>query len=121
MDETRLQRRLAAVLAMDIAGYSRLMAADEENTHRRALAVMSDIVAPNIAAAQGRLVKKTGDGALVEFPTVVDALRCAVEIQRGTQLGEAELPTEQRIRFRDRRLKCPVDWATNSSISASSG
>jgi adenylate cyclase len=100
MDETRLQRRLAAVLAMDIAGYSRLMAADEENTHRRALAVISDIVAPNIAAAQGRLVKKTGDGALVEFPTVVDALRCAVEIQRSTQQGEADLAPDQRIRFR---------------------
>jgi len=100
MDETRLQRRLAAVLMMDIVGYSRLMVADEEGTHRRVLAVMSGIVEPNIAAAQGRLVKKTGDGALVEFSSVVDALRCAVEIQRNTQQGEAELPPGQRIRFR---------------------
>jgi adenylate cyclase len=100
MDVDRLQRRLAAVLAMDVVGYSRLMAADQEGTHRRCLAVMSSIVEPNIAAAQGRLVRKTGDGALVEFASVVDALRCAIEIQRNTQQSEADVPSGRRIRFR---------------------
>jgi adenylate cyclase len=100
MDGTRLQRRLAAVLIMDIASYSRLTATDEEGTHRRVLAVMSRIVEPNIAAAQGRVVKKTGDGVMVEFASVVEALRCAVEIQRATQQNEAALPLDQRIQFR---------------------
>jgi TolB-like protein len=85
---------------MDIASYGRLMGANEEATHRHVLGVMSGIVEPNVAAAQGRIVKKTGDGALVEFPTVVDALRCAVEIQRSTQRAEADLPSDQRLRFR---------------------
>jgi adenylate cyclase len=100
MGVARLQRRLAAVLLMDIAGYSRLMAADEEGTYRRVSAIMSGIVEPNVAAAQGRLVKKTGDGALVEFASVVDALRCAVEIQRATRQDQAAQRTNQRILFR---------------------
>ena len=100
MEVTRPQRRLAAVLAIDIAGYSLLMAADEEGTHRRAVKAMSEIVGPHLAAAQGRLVKNTGDGGLAEFPSVVDALRCAVEIQRVMARCEAALPLDRRIRFR---------------------
>jgi adenylate cyclase len=94
------ERRLTAILAADVAGYSRLMGADEEGTlaqlkaHRRAL------VDPQINEHRGRIVKTTGDGMLVEFGSVVDALRCAVEIQRGMVERNAEVPREKRIEFR---------------------
>src|SRR5438067_4808955 len=96
----RVERRLTAILAADVAGYSRLMGADEEGTlgqlkaHRRAL------VDPKIAEHGGRIVKTTGDGMLVEFASVVDALRCAVEVQRGMAERNAEVPQEKRIEFR---------------------
>src|SRR5262245_59971574 len=95
-----VQRRLTAILAADVAGYSRLMAADEEGTlaqlkgHRKAL------VDPKIAEHRGRIVKTTGDGMLVEFASVVDALRCAVEVQRGMVERNADVPPERRIEFR---------------------
>src|SRR5437764_638028 len=80
-------RRLAAILAVDVAGYSRLMGADEEGTHERLKAHLSELVEPKIGEHRGRIVKNTGDGMLVEFPSVVDALRCATEVQAGmTQL-----------------------------------
>jgi adenylate cyclase len=93
-------RRLAAILAADVAGYSRLMGADEEGTHERLQAHFSELVHPKIAEHRGRVVKNTGDGLLAEFASVVDAVRCAVEIQRGMLDRELDIPEEQRIRFR---------------------
>src|ERR1700730_17012698 len=93
-------RRLAAILAADVAGYSRLMGADEEGTHERLKAVHRQLVDPKITEHQGRIVKTTGDGLLAEFPSVVDAMRCAAEMQRGMIDREPELSDERRIRFR---------------------
>ena len=93
-------RRLAAILAADVAGYSRLMGADEEGTHERLRAHLRELVEPKIAEHRGRIVKNTGDGFLAEFPSVVDAVRCAGEIQRGTIDREPEVPEQRRIRFR---------------------
>src|SRR5690348_1582376 len=80
-DPTPVQRKLAAILAADIAGYSRLMGADEEGTLRRLKALRAELIEPAIAEHRGRIVKTTGDGMLVEFASVVDALRCAVGVQ----------------------------------------
>src|ERR1700680_5326775 len=93
-------RRLTAILAADVAGYSRLMGVDEEGTHERLKAVRRQLVDPKIKEHQGRIVKTTGDGMLVEFPSVVDALRCAVEVQRAMVDRNAETPEDQRITFR---------------------
>jgi TolB-like protein/Flp pilus assembly protein TadD len=93
-------RRLAAILAADVAGYSRLMGADEEGTHERLRAHLGQLVHPKIKEHRGRIVKNTGDGLLVEFPSVVDAVRCAAEVQRGMIDREPEVPDERRIRFR---------------------
>src|SRR5215471_16354319 len=83
MAEARVERRLAAILIADVAGYSRLMGADEEGTLAALKACRRELIDPNIAEHRGRVVKTTGDGILIEFPSVVDALRCAVEVQRG--------------------------------------
>src|SRR5246500_4570969 len=96
----RVERRLAAILAADVAGYSRLMGADEEGTHERLKAHFRELVEPKIKEHRGHTVKNTGDGMLAEFPSVVDAVRCAAEIQRGMIDREPEVPDEQRIRFR---------------------
>ena len=93
-------RRLAAILAADVAGYSRLMGADKEGTHERLKAHVGELVNPKIAEHRGRIVKNTGDGFLAEFASVVDAVRCAVEIQRRMADREPEVPEERRIRFR---------------------
>src|SRR6516162_434743 len=93
-------RRLAAILAADVAGYSRLMGADEEGTHERLKAHRRELVDPKIAEHSGRVVKNTGDGMLAEFPSVVDAVRCAVELQRAMIDREASAPNERRIWFR---------------------
>ena len=93
-------RRLAAILAADVAGYSRLMGTDEEGTHERLRAHLRELVDPKIAERNGRTDKNTGDGLLAEFPSVVDAVRCAVEIQRGMIDRDPEVPEERRIRFR---------------------
>src|SRR5690348_3033028 len=93
-------RRLAAILAADVAGYSRLMGADEEGTLERLKALHRELVDPKIAEHHGRIVKTTGDGLLVEFASVVDAVRCAVEVQRGMIDRELEVPDDRRIRFR---------------------
>jgi TolB-like protein/class 3 adenylate cyclase len=93
-------RRLAAILAADVAGYSRLMGADEEGTHERLKAHLQELVEPKIAEHRGRTVKNTGDGFLAEFSSVVDAVRCAVEVRGGMIDREPEVPEEQRIRFR---------------------
>jgi adenylate cyclase len=76
----RVERRLAAILATDVAGYSRLMGADEEGTHAALTALRHELSDPKIAGHRGRIVKTTGDGLLVEFASVVDAVRCAVEL-----------------------------------------
>src|SRR5215472_7096928 len=93
-------RRLAAILAADVAGYSRLMGADEEGTHERLKAHFGELVNPKIKEHKGRVVKNTGDGLLAEFPSVVDAVRCAAEVQRGMVDREPGVPEERRIRFR---------------------
>src|ERR1700726_1449491 len=93
-------RRLTAILAADVAGYSRLMGADEEGTHERLKAHLGELVEPKISQHRGRTVKNTGDGLLAEFVSVVAAVRCAVEIQRGMAEREPEVPEGQRIRFR---------------------
>ena len=93
-------RRLTAILAADVAGYSRLMGADEEVTHERLKAHLRELVNPKIEEHRGRIVKNTGDGLLAEFASVVDAVRCATEIRRGMVDREPEAPDEQRIRFR---------------------
>jgi adenylate cyclase len=93
-------RRLAAILAADVAGYSRLMGADEEGTHERLRAHLRDLVDPKIKEHRGRIVKNTGDGLLAEFPSVVDAVRCGVEVQRGMIDREPGVAEERRIRFR---------------------
>jgi type VI secretion system protein ImpH len=93
-------RRLAAILAADIAGYSRLVGEDEEGTLRRVKAILADLVEPKIAAHRGRLVKTTGDGLLIEFGSVVDALRCASEVQADMAQRDASEPPDRRIQFR---------------------
>src|SRR6516164_6747618 len=93
-------RRLAAILAADVAGYSRLMGADEEGTRERLKAHLCELVNPKVVEHRGRIVKNTGDGILAEFSSVVDAVRCAVEVQRGMVDREPEVPDERRIRFR---------------------
>jgi TolB-like protein/class 3 adenylate cyclase len=93
-------RRLAAILAADVAGYSRLMGQDEEGTHERLQSHLCELVDPKIEEHRGRTVKNTGDGLLAEFPSVVDAVRCAVEIQRGMIKREPNVPEERRIRLR---------------------
>src|SRR5262245_51068467 len=100
MAEERAQRRLAAILAADVAGYSRLMGADEEGTLAQLKAHRRDLIDPKIAEHRGRIVKTTGDGLLAEFASVVDALRCAVEVQRGMAECSSSVPPEQRIEFR---------------------
>ena len=93
-------RRLAAILAMDVAGYSRLMGVDEEGTHERLKTHLGQLVDPKIKEHRGRTVKSTGDGMLAEFPSVIDAVRCAAEVQRGMIDRNAEQPADQRIEFR---------------------
>jgi adenylate cyclase len=93
-------RRLAAILAADVAGYSRLMGTDEEGTHERLKVHRRELVDPKISAHSGRIVKTTGDGLLAEFPSVVDAVRCAAELQRAVIDREASIPEDRRIRFR---------------------
>jgi adenylate cyclase len=96
----RVERRLAAVLAADVAGYSRLMGSDEESTLARLKSLRKTLVDPAIAAHRGRIVKTTGDGLLVEFASAVDAARCAVEVQRGVAAQNAAVPQDTRIEFR---------------------
>ena len=96
----RVERRLAAILAADVAGYSRLMSADEEGTHARLRAHLRQLVDPKIREHGGRTVKNTGDGMLAEFPSVVDAVRCAGEIQYGMIDRNADVPEDNRISFR---------------------
>ncbi len=99
-ERERVERRLAAVLAADVAGYSRLMGEDEEGTHAALSALRREVTDPQVIEHRGRIVKSTGDGFLVEFASVVDALRCAVELQRELTSRNAGIPKERRIEFR---------------------
>src|SRR6266852_1738621 len=90
----RVERRLAAILAADVAGYSRLIEADEEGTLGRLKALRAELIDPKIAGHKGRIVKTTGDGLLVEFASVVDALRCAAELQVALAEGNASIPPD---------------------------
>lgn len=96
----RTERRLAAILAADVTGYSRMIGADEEGTLGRLRSIRAEVIDPNIAKHQGRLVKSTGDGLLVEFASVVDALRCAVEVQQAVAGRNAGTGVANRIEFR---------------------
>jgi TolB-like protein/class 3 adenylate cyclase len=100
LTSARVERRLAAVLAADVAGYSRLMGADEEGTLARLKAVRKSVVDPAIAEHRGRIVKTTGDGMLVEFASAVDAARCAAEVQDSMARQNGDVPRELRIEFR---------------------
>src|SRR5271168_2821305 len=100
MATTTATRRLTAILAADVVGYSRLMGADEEGTHERVKAHLFELVDPKIREHHGRIVKTTGDGVLAEFASVVDAVRCAGEIQRAMADRDLDLAEERRLRFR---------------------
>jgi adenylate cyclase len=97
MSETR---KLAAILVADIVGYSRLAGVDEERTLARLRGLRGDLIDPAIAAHRGRIVKRTGDGSIIEFRSVVDAARCAIEVQNGMVERNAGLPEDRRIQFR---------------------
>src|SRR6188472_3057324 len=100
MTGDRVERRLAAVLAADVAGYSRLMGANEEGTLARLKAIRKTLVDPAIASHRGRIVKTTGDGMLVEFASAVDAARCSAEVQRAMAAQNADVPQDVRIELR---------------------
>src|SRR6476620_7031239 len=100
MAQARVERRLAAILAADVAGYSRLMGVDEEGTLATLKAYQSELVYPKIAEHRGRIVKTTGDGALIEFVSAVDAVRCAIDIQRAIAERNVDVSNNRRIEFR---------------------
>src|SRR6266576_5123345 len=93
-------RKLAAILVADVVGYSRLAGADEDRILARLRTLRSDLIDPTIAVHNGRVVKRTGDGALVEFRSVVDAVRCAIEVQNGMVERNAGVQQDRRIEFR---------------------
>src|SRR6202048_3058663 len=93
-------RKLAAILVSDVAGYSRLAGADEDRTLARLRGLRSDLIDPAIGAHRGRIVKRTGDGSIIEFRSVVDAVRCAIDVQTGMVERNAGLQPERRIEFR---------------------
>jgi adenylate cyclase len=99
-NEASVERRLAAILAADVVGYSRLMGADEEGTLARLKAVRLDLVDRKIGEYRGRIVKTTGDGMLVEFASSVDAVRCALDVQSAMATRDTDRPVEKRIAFR---------------------
>src|SRR5271170_30364 len=94
------KRKLAAILAADVVGFSRLTGSDEEGTLARLRTLWSDLIAPTISVHNGRVAKRTGDGSIIEFRSVVDAVRCAIEVQNGMVERNAGLPPDRRIEFR---------------------
>ena len=100
MTEKPVERRLSAILAADVVGYSRLMGADELGTLRELTAYRKELIDPTIAARRGRIVKTTGDGLLAEFPSAVDAVACAITVQRGLASRSHGVPDERRLAFR---------------------
>ena len=93
-------RKIAAILVADVAGYSRLAGADEDRTLARLRTLRSDLIDPIISVHHGRVVKRTGDGSIIEFRSVVDAVRCAIEVQTGMVERNAGVPADRRIEFR---------------------
>ena len=113
-------RRLAAIFAADVVGYSRLMGADEEGTHERFKAYLRELVDPKIREHHGRIVKTTGDGVLVEFASVVDAVRCAGDVQRGMADRNLDLAEERRLGFVSVSMSVTSSsTATTSTVTAS--
>src|SRR5579864_7549477 len=108
MSETR---KLAAIVCSDVVGYSRLAGADEDRILARLRALRSDLIDPTIAVHRGRIVKHTGDGAIIEFRSVVDAVRCAIEVQTGLIERLAGVPEDRRIELRGIRLGDVVEEA----------
>ena len=109
-------RKLAAILVADVVGYSRLAGADEDRTLARLRGLRSDLIDPAIAAHHGRIVKRTGDGAIIEFRSVVDAVRCAIEVQNGLVERNAGVPEDRRIvwpRWPGRASRTP-HWAARA-------
>ncbi|HJY48902.1 MAG TPA: adenylate/guanylate cyclase domain-containing protein, partial [Stellaceae bacterium] len=100
MADSRVEHRFAVILCADVVGYSRLMGIDEEGTLTALRAVRQDLVDPNIAEHRGRIVRTMGDGLLVEFNSVVDAVRCAIAIQRAMPARCADTPADRRLQFR---------------------
>lgn len=96
----RIARKLAAIIAADVVSYSRLMGVDEAETLAALKTHRRDLIDPDIAEHQGRIVKTTGDGLLIEFPSVIEAVQCAVEVQRAMQERNSDVPTDHRIEFR---------------------
>ena len=99
-----MERKLAAILAADVSGYSRLMGADEEGTLRDLRRCQVELIEPMVAEHRGRIVKQMGDGLLVEFPSVVEAVRCGLDIQKGMRSRNAETPLNRRIDVPRQRL-----------------
>jgi adenylate cyclase len=97
MSETR---KIAAILVSDVVGYSRLAGADEDRTLARLRALRSDLIDPTTSVHHGRIVKRTGDGSVIEFRSVVDAVRCAIEVQTGMVERNTGVPEDRRIQFR---------------------
>jgi adenylate cyclase len=115
----RVVRRLTAILAADVAGCSRLMGTDEEGTLARLKAHRRELVDPKIAEHRGRIVKTTGDGMLVEFASVVDALRCAVDVQHAMSDRDADVPASLLFeRLRGTAPKAPGAWFYRRASSA---
>ena len=117
---TRVERRLAAILAADVVGYSRLMERTRAGTIARLKAVRTSLIGPLLAEHRGRIVKLMGDGALCEFASVVDAVACAVAIQRGMAEREADMPEAERIRFRSGSTSA-TSSATRTATSTATG
>ena len=95
-----MERRLAAILLTDMVGYSRLIGLDEEGTIARQKAHREEVIDPKISGHGGRIVKTTGDGLLVEFPSVVDAVRCAIDVQRELVGRDTDAPKDRHIQYR---------------------
>jgi adenylate cyclase len=108
-------RRLAAILAADVAGYSRLIGVDEEGTLNRLKSIRAELIDPKVTDHHGRIVKTTGDGLLVEFSSVVDALRCATEWQHGMDERNAAAPGDKRIGSVSAFTKATSLWRTTTS------
>jgi class 3 adenylate cyclase len=117
--QERVERRLAAILAADVAGYSRLMEADEEGTLAALRAIRRELGDPKIAEHRGRIVKTTGDGMLVEFASVVDAFRCAVELQRAMAERNTDTPPAKRKAASRNGLRKPLGAAPGGKVRLS--
>ena len=100
MSEERVERRLAAILAADVVGYSRLMGTDEEGTHAALTTIWRDVVDPRIEECKGKLVRRMGDGLVVEFQSATDAVVCALAIQEAMRAPPTEIPPERQIQLR---------------------